>query len=237
LKFLILTAIFTVGAFVSFAQSSVGLLIGTNTSNFFNHHKESPFDQDFNTAYSISSFYEIEFKNPSIRAFKAELQYGGQKGESIESESTHFGRIYSKKRFDMQSLRLNLGLLVPLVKKTSAELNLILGFSPGINLKTSFSGQGYGPSIEHFTDSLGNTYTYYSVQEWSVDETIGFGQLIYGVDIGLEVSIKIFERIDLIIQNKIYKSILGLKSKEISKMTAPYPSVYFNIGLKRNILN
>jgi hypothetical protein len=186
------------------AQNSIGGTISYGKGRFIDYTKDDSYKVKYplSNVFSASAFYQTTID--SLYSLRFELQYGYE--EAIMDVTYLSGHGSYQKKLDYTYQKVQLNLIYPLRIITRNSFDLVFNVGPSIsyNLVSSAKKTEYGYMSVTWLDSAGNLVPgiAYGQITRAANEPSGLSAFIVGLNAGLELDLKVTNRLDLLIENR-----------------------------------
>jgi len=186
------------------AQRYITASAGYSAGSLFDFKISDWHDYD---KYGIKSGYFVSISFDSLRKHqnaRFRLQFGSQNLVLESLSGSHFGSTFGNYDFQFQYGQIDFDYIFRLINEKKTSLNLIAGPTFSYNLRTVMNGNGGSPKHNSFTDSLGQTYYWYTTSNWEVKNEVStrFSGFNFGLNLGLSVCYPIKEKLHLVFENR-----------------------------------
>lgn len=222
---------------VSYAQQhSIGFTGGYNAGTFFNFSKKLDYDANYQlkSGFSAASFYET--KMDSIINIRVELQYRLQNaGMEIYRNAGH-ASFYKNLHYSLHLLNLNLLYLFRIVDRKSFKANILFGPTFSYTINTLAKGNGWDYRLVTQIDTLGNSVSFITTQDWEKNErnSKDLSRFNVGVDLGFDFLIPVHDQLDFLIQNRYTIFLTNVSKMKNIQHTSLFTGS-LQVGLRYNL--
>lgn len=209
---------------------------GYGRSGFFDFSKDENYEAKYKVgnAALVSAFYESTVDSTSN--FRMEIGYASQNLSLEVDDSESKKAFYRNIQYRRQTINLDANYLFRLAGKGIFRLNLLLGLNASYNVTTSALGSGWRLVYYPAVDPNGNPYLSSYEEDWGANSrhSKDLAALALGVNIGVEFSFRLGDRMSLLVQNKYTASLTSVVILRDFTYT-PVWAGYVSVGVRRRI--
>lgn len=219
-------------AFIS--KKYLGACAGYNLGSMVDFTRDEGFSSKYN--FKSGSLISIYFQKASYRyKYKLEIQYGIQQADMEIKFLQYEGSYYKNLDYTFQHLNLNFSYLIALLNKKGRTLNLLIGPTLSAHTKTHSKGFGWNEERIYQIDSLGQSTSYINRVDYQTDDnkSIDLANLKLGVDVGLNLSFPLKQKLDFIIENRYRFYLTNFTIFKANRSTS-FLTGGINLGLRYN---